>query len=248
MKRNQKNKKFWKIIYMEVGAIILVAILIILALQKKHLVVSENHKLPIEAQIPGQMEENAETATATPIPIPTATYTPVPTATPYPMSEIETHITDAIPSDIAEYSRPRFTNAWVSSYLIQSAHPDYDNSGHSLIDGNYVTSWQDGVPGDGTGERLTISLPEEKTIYYIEFRMGNWRTTEYYIKNNRPKSMLMEVNGYTYTLNFTDAMIPHYLELNHPITARDFTFTVNSVYKGTEANDCCITEITAFSK
>lgn len=191
-----------------------------------------------------EKEESKETVTATPTPIPTATLTP----TPYPLSSITSHVTDREPSDIGEYKRPPFTWADATSFLVQKAHPEYDNSARSLIDRDYITSWQDGLAGDGSGQQIVIAFDEEHLIHYLEFKLGNWRTLEYYNKNNRPKDMVLTVDGTNFNLDFTDAMIPHYVEFDHPVKAAKLTFTINSVYKGTEANDCCIAEITAFTE
>ena len=190
--------------------------------------------------------ETEEYITETPTPIPTATSTPVPTA--YPLSAITSHVTDREPDDIGEYKRPAFTWADATSFLIQKAHPEYDNSAKSLIDRDFITSWQDGLAGDGSGQQIVVAFDEERLIHYLEFKLGNWRTLEYYNKNNRPKDMVLTVDGTNFNLDFTDAMIPHYVEFDHPVKAAKLTFTINSVYKGTEANDCCIAEITAFTE
>ena len=194
-------------------------------------------------------DENTESEiypTATPTPIPTETATPVPTL--YPLSAITSHMTDREPYDIGEYKRPAFTRADATSFMIQKAHPEYDNSPKSLIDRDFITSWQDGLAGDGSGEQIVIAFDEEHLIHYLEFKLGNWRTLEYYNKNNRPKEMVLTIDGTNFTLDFTDAMIPHYVEFDHPVKAAKLTFTINSVYRGTEANDCCIAEITAFTE
>ena len=182
--------------------------------------------------------------TTTPTPVPTST----PTPTPYPLSTVKAHVTDRKPDDLGRYVRPVFSDYDASSALHQEKHPEYDNTAKSLIDGDPITSWQEGVAGDGTAEQIKLGFDDYRLIHYIELKLGNWRTEEYYDINNRPKQMELEIEGTRFTLDFTDAMIPHYIEFDHPVRAKQLTFTINSVYKGTEANDCCIAEITAYTE
>lgn len=190
--------------------------------------------------------EETLTATATPTALPTATVTPVPT--PKPVTETSCHVTDAQPSDLGNYKRPSFTSANASSSLFQKDHPDYDNTARSIIDNDYVSSWQDGVGGNGTGESFTISFDSEKKVKYLEFRLGNWRTDHYYNINSRPRQMTMTINGKKYSLEFTDAKICHYVDFDKTLTLKSIDFYIDSVYSGSETGDCCITEITAYGE
>lgn len=184
------------------------------------------------------------TQTSTPTPVPTS----IPTSTPYPLSSVKAHVTDDKPDDLSRYVRPVFSDYYASSELHQEKHPEYDNTAKSLVDGDYITSWQENVAGDGTAEQIKLRLDDYRLIHYIELKLGNWRTEEYYYINNRPSQMELEIEGTRFTLDFTDSMISHYVEFDHPVRAKQLTFTINSVYKGTEANDCCIAEITAYTE
>lgn len=184
----------------------------------------------------------------TPTPMPSATPTPVPTPTVKVVTETTSFVTDAQPSDLGNYRRPSFSSANASSHLFQKDHPDYDNSARSIIDGDYITSWQDGGSGNGTGETITLNFDSEKTVKYMEFQLGNWRTDRYYNINPRPRQMTMTINGKQYSLEFTDAKISHYVEFEEALTFKTVDFRIESVYTGSETKDCCIAEITAYSE
>lgn len=190
--------------------------------------------------------DNTAIATATPTAVPTETPTPVPTKK--VVTETSCHVTDAQPSDLGNYKRPSFSSANASSSLYQKDHPDYDNTARSIIDNDYVSSWQDGSGGNGTGESFSLNFDSEKSVKYLEFRLGNWRTDRYYNINPRPRQMTMTINGKKYSLDFTDAKICHYVDFDEPLTLKSIDFVIDSVYTGSETGDCCITEITAYSE
>ena len=49
------------------------------------------------------------------------------------------------------------------------------------------TSWQEGVDGPGIGEKVYAQFDNSYYIEYLTFRLGNWKTNDYYTGNNRPK-------------------------------------------------------------
>lgn len=176
----------------------------------------------------------ASTAVLTPSAAPTPNVTPVPTAS----------VTDAEPTDLGNYQQVSVGSASASSELHQ-AKIQYNNAPIKAADNDPITSWQEGSAGDGIGEWLSFQLSGKSKIEYIDCKLGNWRD-DYYAKNNRPKKMTLNIGGQSYSLEFTDAQIDHYIVFSTPIPASDAKFTIDSVYPGTNA-DCCVAEITFYS-
>lgn len=162
-----------------------------------------------------------------------------------PAPEITAFVTDAEPEDLNNYLNIGIASADASSELVQDS-VKYNNSAIKAADGDPVTSWQEGAEGDGTGQSLTAYLANTVNIQYIDLKLGNWRSDSLYNKNNRPSVLTVNINDKSYELDFTDAKIDHYIEFSSPVTASAISFTVQSVYKGSAYNDCCISEISVY--
>lgn len=128
-------------------------------------------------------------------------------------------------------------------------HQDgYDNSPICAADGSVTTSWQEGVDGPGKGESLTLHYESASPIRYFLFRLGNWRDNVYFYGNNRPRSLILTFeDGSQTTAVFPADQAGYYVELSAPVTTSFVTFTIESVYIGTDWDDTCIAEITAYS-
>ena len=128
-------------------------------------------------------------------------------------------------------------------------HQDgYDNSPICAADGSVTTSWQEGVDGPGKGESLTLHYESASPIRYFLFRLGNWRDNVYFYRNNRPRSLILTFeDGSQTTAVFPADQAGYYVELSAPVTTSFVTFTIESVYIGTDWDDTCIAEITAYS-
>ena len=129
-------------------------------------------------------------------------------------------------------------------------HQDgYDNSPICAADGSVTTSWQEGVDGPGKGESLTLHYESASPIRYFLFRLGNWRDNVYFYGNNRPRSLILTFeDGSQTTAVFPADQAGYYVELSAPVTTSFVTFTIESVYIGTDWDDTCIAEITAYSR
>ena len=128
-------------------------------------------------------------------------------------------------------------------------HQDgYDNSPICAADGSVTTSWQEGVDGPGKGESLTLHYESASPIRYFLFRLGNWRDNVYFYGNNRPRSLILTFeDGSQTTAVFPADQAGYYVELSAPVTTSFVTFTIESVYIGTDWDDTCIAEITVYS-
>jgi cytoskeletal protein RodZ len=184
----------------------------------------------------------APTVTATPTPTATSTPTPTPTPTEEPLT---VSLTEGIPTDLSAYDRAEVSQAAASSTVTQEG---YDNSVYMALDGDPVTSWQEGVDGDGIGEVLQIGLEREYEIKYMTFRLGNWRDAQRYSMNNRPKTMTVWLDDLSFQVTFPDGQTEQCLEFSSPCPASEIYIRIDSVYQGTEWDDTCISEIGIYGK
>ena len=137
-------------------------------------------------------------------------------------------------------------NTWESSIVTQSG--THDNSAYAVVDGNTDTSWQEGVDGDGLGEYITLDLGEEMQVQFLEAWLGNWRSDDWYNRNNVPAELYIQfydnAGGYVDdTLCFPKEKKKFGIELSRPVTARYVRIEIVDVYPGSKYDDTCIAEI-----
>ena len=197
--------------------------------------------------------------TATETPVPTATETPTPTATP---TETPTETPTPIPtidenesavaaivkaSDVSTdgYSLVSISKISASSQITQDG---INNGATAAIDGDEITSWQEGADGDGIGEALFINLTRDYEIRYIKFKLGNWRSAETYRQNNRPRKLAVQIGDVVYNVEFPDGQTEYCLALSKDLSANYISITIQSVYSGDDWDDTCISEVEIYGK
>lgn len=147
------------------------------------------------------------------------------------------------PSGLSSYGKLSVQNATATSVVDQEGH---DNSANMVLDGKDETSWQEGVDGTGTGERLTLQFSGECKVKYMSLKLGNWRSSDYYWKNNRPKTLEITTDkGTTATITFPDEQKECWIEFSEDCPVSDINITIQDVYRGTSTtwNDTCIAGI-----
>ncbi len=143
------------------------------------------------------------------------------------------------------YNKAVIQTIKASSELLQ---PGYDNSARSAVDGNTITSWQDGVSGYGEGQVLDMTLDKEYRVHCINFNLGNWRGQQYYNENSRPKQITLYL-GTTrhYTVIFPDGMSQYTVMFSADVPASWIRVQIDSVYPGALYDDTCISEMTIYA-
>lgn len=180
-------------------------------------------------------------ATETPAPTPAETATPTPTPTPSEEPEqLTVSLTDRNSVSLSGYSRAEVSRAAASSTVVQEG---YDNSANMAVDGDVITSWQEGADGDGIGEVLQFTLDREYDVKYMTFHLGNWRDAEKYSQNNRPQTMTIWLDDMSFQVTFPDGQTEFCLEFSSGCPASEIYVRIDSVYEGTEWDDTCISEI-----
>lgn len=157
-------------------------------------------------------------------------------------SEITARLT-ASPSSLSSYGKLSVQNASATSVVDQEGH---DNSANMVLDGKDETSWQEGVDGVGIGEQLTFQFNKECKVRYLSLKLGNWRSSDYYWKNNRPRTLEITTNnGTTAIVTFPDEQNECWVEFSEDCPASDINIIIKDVYEGTSSkwNDTCIAGI-----
>lgn len=132
-------------------------------------------------------------------------------------------------------------NVTQSSYVMQNEK--IDNTGWSAFDGDVSTSWQEGKADDGVGEYVVAVFDRPYQVKIITFLLGNHRSDSWFIKNNRPKKLLVNLDGKFFEAEFPDEKTEFALVLSEPVSASNITVTIEDVYVGTEYRDTVVAEV-----
>lgn len=129
----------------------------------------------------------------------------------------------------------------VSSQLTGKSGTVYGAS--YLMDGDTKTPWQEGVEGDGIGEKITYQPEEGAAVCVIRIYPGNGRSESAFQENNRPETMTLSMDGKEQILKLDDAGQFYTFSSKKPVKAKEITLTIDSVYKGSKWQDTCISEL-----
>ncbi|MCI9102053.1 MAG: zinc-ribbon domain-containing protein [Lachnospiraceae bacterium] len=134
-----------------------------------------------------------------------------------------------------------------SSHVVQRG-TTIDNSAWSAFDGQATTSWQEGAAGHGIGEYVGISFDREYQVQVVTFRLGNHRSDSWYVKNDVPKVLSINLGGQVFSVTFPREMVEFAVVLSRPVAASSIRVTVDDVYYGTEYEDATIAEIGVYGR
>ena len=134
-----------------------------------------------------------------------------------------------------------------SSHVVQRG-TTIDNSAWSAFDGQATTSWQEGAAGHGIGEYVGISFDREYQVQVVTFRLGNHRSDSWYVKNDVPKVLSINLGGQVFSVTFPREMVEFAVVLSRPVAASSIRVTVDDVYYGMEYEDATIAEIGVYGR
>ncbi len=136
----------------------------------------------------------------------------------------------------------------VDSSHVEQRGTTIDNSAWSAFDGQATTSWQEGAAGHGIGEYVGISFDREYQVQVVTFRLGNHRSDSWYVKNDVPKVLSINLGGQVFSVTFPREMVEFAVVLSRPVAASSIRVTVDDVYYGTEYEDATIAEIGVYGR
>lgn len=145
---------------------------------------------------------------------------------------------------------PRFTQASASSQLSDQQFGDkhYTYNPEHVLDKNTDTAWNEGVDGPGLQQWIRVSASTPQHVQGLSIKNGYPLNDNIYWANNRAKDITIELSdGSTMTTALDDAyntLQNIFFESPHDIVW--IRITINSIYKGSEYDDTCISYIEAF--
>lgn len=180
--------------------------------------------------------------------IPLADVTGIPSETSDNGAIAETAETDGAPLTPETITASSELEPYTSSI---PPYPLYTYYASYIDDGDLSTAWNEGVPGDGTGEYLELAFPEGVTLTGGTILPGFYETEELFFENNAPTSLEISSGGNSCILDLSDSVhtwqagtagIPFHLE---PTITSNGTVrvTILGTRPGTKYDDTCITEL-----
>lgn len=182
------------------------------------------------------------TATPTPTRKPIADTT---TKSSVSASDITASLVSKSAVNLNGYAKVTVSSSGETSSIVQEGH---NNKAEVAVDGQEVTSWQEGVAGDGIGEGIWFNLDRSYEIKYLSFKLGNWRDQKNYTENNRPSKLKISVGDFVTYIDFPNTKDEFYVALSDDYSASVVDIRVEGVYKGTAWDDTCIAEIGIYGK
>ncbi len=149
------------------------------------------------------------------------------------------------PEDISKCRKLTPKTASASSVIYQKG---INNNADRVLNDNKDSSWQEGVDGDGIGEWLKFDFTQKKTLRYMKLKLGNWSSDWYYTSNNRPKILEIQTDAGMKQITFPDEKKDYWLAFPKDWTTDDVKLIIRAVYKGTEWDDTCVTEIAMYEE
>lgn len=146
-------------------------------------------------------------------------------------------------SNNAEYADITKWTVSSSSTLANEGKLTYYSS--NIYDRKLSTSWVEGMHGSGIGEWVMLITNNGQKLKGIKIINGYASNMEFYKKNNRAKSIRVELSdGTIVEKQLEDSGIAwQYVDFNREIVCNSIKITILSVYRGNKYDDTCISEI-----
>ena len=115
-------------------------------------------------------------------------------------------------------------------------------------DADPTSVWAEGVPGDGIGEGLDLTLERPEKLYQIGVINGYARTEALYSANGRVAELSVSLNGEKdFTVTVPDERLAHdifWFGINgYDKPVKTVRLRINKVYRGTKYQDTCLTRV-----
>ena len=104
------------------------------------------------------------------------------------------------------------------------------------------------MEGPGIGETIYYKLDQEQPITYLTFKLGNWRNDKYFYGNNRPRTLTITLDDYSFQITFPAEQREYVVQVDPPYPASYIEYRIDDVYKGSSYDDTCIAELGMYCK
>lgn len=134
-------------------------------------------------------------------------------------------------------------STYESSVLTDSSGKDY--SAENVTDGDYSTTWAEGVDGSGECEWIKLDLGDEYTVTSVDIVNGLVNDNDGYYNNNRVAKVKLEFSDGTSqnAVLDDDEQGAQSIDLYDGVKTSYVKIIVESVYPGDKYDDTCISSV-----
>lgn len=228
---HKKKKKSGILVFAVILEIVAIAFIVVMVLRGFPDKKAEDDK-PVVNHSGEEAESENETSEAEPAPGSNAQVAEEEPAPENPQ-ESETHLidnTDTLKEVKASYKKigkDQITNSYASSTIDQDL---VANEPIFIFDGDDTTNWQEGASGSGIGEYLDFIFDKTYSVEYMTFKLGNWKTEEYFNENYRPKTLLINSGNNSWMITFADVKQEFLVQLDPAADMNNIRITIQDVY------------------
>ena len=155
---------------------------------------------------------------------------------------------------LGEYEvHPSGASYWINQLFHATATSTLDPKQYgpenvAEIDSDHTKTWAEGVPGDGIGEGLDLTLDKPEKLYQIGLVNGYAKNEALYQANGRVAELSVSLNGEKdFAVQVPDEFLKQsifWFPLNgYDKPVRTVRLRINKVYRGTKYQDTCLTRV-----
>ena len=147
---------------------------------------------------------------------------------------------------VLDVKAPKFVKGNIQAS--SSLNPNLAYGPGNLMDSRKEFGWAEGISGNGIGEEIRFTSEKEITISAIKIWNGYQRSPSHFEGNARLKKFQFGKNRQLPgTYSIADSETPQLIELENPLTGKEFVFTVDEAFSGTKYKDLVISEMKFFN-
>ncbi|MFM9938272.1 MAG: NADase-type glycan-binding domain-containing protein [Hyphomicrobiaceae bacterium] len=189
-------------------------------------------------------------AKAAPPPSQTAPAPPPASSTPAPRPPPTTATVEARPAGPPIGGAAACADNGPIKYCVSSVLPTSGvNTGpygpRGLFDGDPETAWVEGKSGDGVGEWIVLSWPDERQVAGFTIVNGYAKTSRHFEINGRVKRLQLEFSGgESIEVTLQDTVTEQRISVNPVVRSRWVRLRIGETYRGSRYPDTAITALT----
>ena len=143
-------------------------------------------------------------------------------------------------TDVAEADGVDVVGITATSELPGAVGTTY--TAENLLDDDPATAWNEGEPGDGTGQRLELELAGPTDVSGLLVWNG-YQSGDRYAQHNRVRTLRLEIGDRAFRVRLLDRRGPQAIELPEPVTGERVTLEILATFPGDRYNDAALSEV-----
>lgn len=148
------------------------------------------------------------------------------------------------PTDFRSMTQITGVTATATSFLVGTK---LSYGPENAIDGDLMTSWQEGVSGYGKGESIRFDFSKKQDVACMLIYGGAFKSQDSFWENGRLKTFLLQFSdGAAYSYEADDSFEPMAIYFDEPISTSYVILILDEAFQGNKYEDMVIAEVVFF--